>query len=174
MKSTDLFKRSKPVIRPFQFIKGNDPGDMPYLWDAYKKDMFNELPKDLDMQEFVDIVEFIVNPLQEIWMVEDKVKDNVLPVAFVVCKSNGWTLEPHVRYFDSATPRVKLRTWTAFMKKTKYRKDIGACLIRADKRTTNLANRVEKMGLIQFVGRVWGGSPSGDEYLYSIRCKRRH
>ena len=63
----------------------------------------------------------------------------------------------------------------AFLKKTKYRKDIGACLIRVEKKMTNLCNKLEEMKLLEYVGKIWGGSPSGNQYLYSIRCSgRRH
>ncbi len=174
MRSEQLFKSGKPVIRDFKFIEGTDAGDVPYLWDAYKKGVFKDVPEDLTMQEFAEYINDLQDYVQEVWMVEDKVGESMQPVAIVICKSDGWLLEPHVQYFDNATPKAIYRTYAAFMKKTKYRKDIGACLVRVEKNSVNLANRIEKMGLLQYVGKIWGGKPSGNEYLYSVRCKRRH
>lgn len=175
MSKTDrLFKNGKPVIRDFKFIEGDDAGDVPYIWDAYKKGLVDELPENLEMEDFIEFVELLLERSQEAQIVEDKVNGDMQPVAAVFCRSDGWQLEPHVQYFDNATPKSILRTYAAYLKKTKYRKDIGACLVRVGRDTVNLANRVEKLGLLQYVGKVWGGKPDGDEYLYSVRCKRRH
>ena len=172
IQTDQLFKSGKPVIRSFQGIDGDSAGDVPYLWDAYKKGLMDELPEGLDMGDFVEVIEVLMEKSQEAWVLEDTVNGSMEPIAVVLCRSDGWLLEPHVQYFDNATPRAIYRTWAAFIKKTKYRKDLGACLVRVNKDHINLANRLERMKLLQYVGKVWGGRPSGDEYLYSVRCKR--
>ena len=168
-----LFKHSKPIIRPFKFIKEGDLGDMPYLWDAYKKDLIEDLPKDISMEDFVGAIDEAQDIIQEMWTLEDKVKGTVKPIGVVTCKNDGWQLEPSVQYYDTATPRTVLRSYIAFLKKTKYRKDIGACVVKAEKKGINLANKAQKLGLLEYVGKVWGGRPSGNEYVYSVRCGRR-
>jgi len=169
----NLFKFSKPVIRPFE-APGDTAGDMPVVWDAYKKGTFKDMPTDLTMEEFLNFSLEMQREIAEMWIVEDKIGEDVVPIALIVCKNDGWVLEPHVQYFDNATPKTILRSYAGFMKKTKYRKDIGACLVRVEKNTLNLVNRIEKMGLLEYVGKIWGGRPSGNEYLYSVRCGRKN
>ena len=173
IKKLNLFRNSKPVIRKFKGIEGSNAGDMPYVWDAYKKGAFKDVPEGLEMSDFIDFADELAALIVEAWTVEDYINGELRPVALVLCKGTDWLIEPHVIYYDGATPRSIYRTYVAFLKKTKYRKDIGACLVRVGKETTNLTNRVEKMGLLEFVGKIWNGSPTGNEYLYSVRCGRR-
>ena len=168
----NLFKYSKPIIRHFNPISEDNPGDVPYIWDAYKKGIF-DLPEDLTMDEFVEFTDAFQQEIEEMKIIEDKVDGEVVPVGLIVGKNDGWLLEPHVLWFGNATPRIKYRVWVGFLKNTKYRKDIGACLIRVAKKDVDFTNRLEKMGLVEYVGKVWGGRPSGNEYLYSIRCGRK-
>ena len=173
MKSSDLFKKNKPVIREFKTVSEGDPGDLPYLWDIYRKGKLVDLPENLTMEQFLETSETILELVSEAWVIEDFVDDVLKPVVFVFCKSDGWILEPYAIYLDNATPRSVLRTYVGFIKKTKYRKDIGACLVRVDKDSTKITNKIEEMGLLEYVGKVWGGAPHGNQYLYSVRCGRR-
>ena len=174
MKTIDqLFKYSRPVIRPFVYAGDGVAGDIPIAWDAYKKGLFADLPEDYSMEQFLELSEAMADEVFETWIVEDKVKGEMVPVGVVFCKSDGWQFEPHVTYFDNATTKIKLRTYAAFLKKTKYRKDIGACVAKVDKNTIKLTNVIEKMGLLKYVGKIWGGRPDGNDYIYSIRCNRR-
>jgi hypothetical protein len=168
-----LFKYSRPVIRPLVYAHDGIAGDVPLLWDAYKKGLFPDLPEDYEISEFYALTESMGEEIFETWIVEDKVRGEVVPVGVVFCKCDGWQFEPHVTYFDNATVKIKLRTYAAFLKKTKYRKDIGACVARVPKNTIKLANAIEKMGLLKYVGKIWGGRPDGNDYIYSIRCSRR-
>ena len=174
-----LFKRNKPVIRSFEYpdFEEGKSGDLPILWDAYKRNELPDMPEGIEMDVFVEIAEEMRNQLFEVKVVEDLVGDAYEPVAFVFVKDasgDGWQIEPHVVYLDTANLRHKLRSYVAYLKKTKYRKDIGACVLRVDKETTKLANRAEKYGLLEYVGKIWGGRPDGNDYLYSVRCNRRH
>ena len=168
----NLFRNNKPVIRPFEPIDNDSAGDMPFIWDAYKRGDMENMPENLSMDAFIDLVDESLSQFQEAWVVEDYNGESLKMVGVVLGKNNGWLLEPHVQYFKSATARNKLRTYVAFLKKTKYRKDIGACLLRVPKDTMNLANRVEKYGIIEYVGKIWNGTPTGNQYLYSVRCKK--
>ena len=174
MKTIDqLFKYSRPIIRPFVYAGNGMAGDVPIAWDAYKKGLFDDLPEDYSMEQFLELTENMADEIFETWIVEDKVGGEMVPVGVVFCKCDGWQFEPHVTYFENATPKIKLRTYAAFLKKTKYRKDIGACVAKVDKNTIKLANVIEKMGLLKYVGKIWGGRPGGNDYIYSIRCSRR-
>lgn len=168
-----LFKHSKPVLRDLQPMSEDGPGDIPYLWDAYKKGMLHDVEEGMDMGQFVEWSQGLMEQIPKMWIVEDTIQDELSPVAIIFAGYDGWMLEPHVIHFDRATPRAILRTWVAFLKKTKYNKDVGACLIRVDKKNRALPNRMEKMGLLEWVGKVWGGKPDGNEYLYSMRCAAR-
>ncbi|MCP5005381.1 MAG: hypothetical protein GY941_15810 [Planctomycetes bacterium] len=148
------------------------PGDMPELWDAYIQG-YLKLQAGLTIDEFIEFVAELSKEVAELWVVEDYISGNLEMIAIVICKSDGWLLEPHVIYFPNATARAKYRTFAAFIKKTKYRKDIGACLVRTEKHEQPLPQRAVKMGLLEYVGKIWGGKPSGNEYLYSARCGRR-
>ncbi len=165
-----LFKHNKPIIREFGF----GGSDIPILWDAYKKGQLEEVPEELSMDQFMELCDEIHDHVYETWMIEDIVKGEMIPVAVVFCKSDGWQFEPHVVYFDTATTRIKLRTYVAFLKKTKYRKTIGVCVVKVPKDTLKLTNKVEEMGLLNYVGKIAGGRPNGNDYIYSVRCNRRH
>lgn len=174
-----LFKNSKPVIRDFKYpdMEAGIAGDLPILWEAYKRGQLEDMPEGLEMSHFVEIAEALRDQLFEVTVVEDQVSGELMPIAFVFVKnatSDGWQIEPHVTYLDNATPRLKLRSYVAYLKKTKYRKDVGACVIRVDKESTKLANKAEKYGLVEYVGKIWGGRKGGNDYLYSVRCNRRH
>jgi hypothetical protein len=169
----NLFKKNKPVIRPFEPIHDDTAGDVAYLWDAYKKGWLEHTEEGMNMEQFIKYVDKGLLNVQEAWVVEDYVRDNLVPIGFVIGRNNGWLLEPHVNYFKNASSKNILRTYVAFLKKTKYRKDIGSCLVRVPEASKNLANRVERYGLLEYVGKIWNGSPTGNEYLYTVRCKRQ-
>lgn len=165
-----LFKKNRPVLREYVPLTDKGAGDAPYLWDAYLKGSLKGAEPGMSMEQFAEYLFEVTEVVPEIYIVEDYIQGELKPVAVVFCNNDGWLLEPHVMYFDNATPRIILRTYVAFLKKTRWRKDIGACLIRSEKDAVNLINRVEQMGLVEWVGKVWGGRPNGNEYLYSMRC----
>ena len=171
-----LFAKSKPVLRHFEPMTQESAGDFPYLWDAYQRGLLVELPSDLDIESFTDYMIGLLDQIPEVWVVEDEVQGEIKPIAFVFCSHDGWIMEPHAVYFDYATPRNILRAYVAFLKKTKWRKDTGACLVRVDQKDRKFVNRIEQMKIgLEWVGKIWGGKPTGNEYLYSMRCSaRRH
>ncbi len=168
-----LFKKNRPVIRPMRWLSEGDSADTALIWDCYCRGQLEEIEEGLTMQDFMEATEVLRDYLQEIYIVEDLIGEDYVPIALVLCRNDGWLLEPHVIYFHNATTRHKLRGYTAFLKHTKYRKDLGACLIRVTKDTTPMANKMTGIGLLEYVGKIWGGRPSGNEYLYSVRCQRR-
>ena len=170
----NLFKHNRPVIRPFEFIKGDNPGDLPYIWDAYKEGLFKEAPENLSIDSFIEYSDAFMVVAQEMYMFEDIVNGVLTPIGICLNKNNGWQIEPHMLWFSAATPRTIYRACVAFLKHTKYRKDIGSCLIRVGKQEKSFISHFEKMGLLEYVGKVWGGTPYGNEYLYSVRCQLKN
>ena len=167
-----LFKRSKPVLRRYEPITSEGAGDAPYLWDAYQKGLLKETPENMSMADFSEWLFDATDRIPELWIVEDYVKGKLEPVAFIYAIHDGWLMEPHVVHFDNASPRIILRTWVAFLNKTRFSKHTGACLIRVEQDSVNLANKLEQMKILHWVGKIWCGRPDGNEYLYSMRCKR--
>lgn len=168
-----LFKRNKPVIREFIPLTDKSAGDAPYIWDAYQKGLLKGVELGMTMPDFAEYLYEITQQIPLLFIVEDYVRGELTPVAFIYAMHDGHLMEPHVVHFDNATPKIIYRTWVAFLKKTKWDKQTGACLLRLEKDSVNLANRLEQMKLIEWVGKVWGGRPEGNEYLYSMRCAAR-
>ena len=166
-----LFKRNKPVLRTYVPITDKGAGDAPYLWDAYQKGLIKGTVEGMTMPDFAEYLYEIGQQIPELWIVEDYVKGELKPVAFIYASHDGWLMEPHVIHFDNSTKKIIYRTWVAFLSKMRRNKNTGACLLRLEKDSVNLANHLEKMGLIEWVGKIWGGRPSGNEYLYSMRCQ---
>lgn len=164
----NLFKYSKPIIRRFEPV-GETAGDVPYIWDAYQKGLIKDIPQDLGMEEFMEMANELYHSL-EMEIVEDNIHGEVVPIGLIYTKNNGCLIEPHVVWFDNATPRAIYRSYVGYLKRTRYRKDIRACLIRVDNRYTKFLNRLEKLRLVEYVGKIWGGRPEGNDYLYSVRC----
>ena len=173
----EIFKNDRPIIRSFVYPDGNNPGDLSYLWDCYKNGGMKDLPEDLEIDQFVALAEILQQETFETHMLEDKTSDGEFhPVGVVFVKAidyENWQIEPHVIFFRNATTKIKLRAWIAFIKKTKYRKDIGACVVRVDKQGLEFANKVESVGLLRYVGKIWAGRRDGNDYIYSVRCNRR-
>lgn len=166
-----LFKRNKPVLRNYIPVTNTGAGDAPYLWDAYLKGLLKGTEPGMSMADFSEYLYEISQQIPVLLIVEDYIKGELTPVAFIYAAHDGWLMEPHVVHFDNATPKIIYRTWVAFLKKMKWDKKTGSCLLRLEKDSVLLANRLEKMRLIEWVGKIWGGRPTGNEYLYSMRCQ---
>ena len=166
-----LFKRNKPVIREFIPLTDKGAGDAPYIWDAYQKGLLQKVEPGMDMADFSEYLYEVTQQIPKLWMVEDYVKGELKPVAFIFAAHDGHLMEPHVVHFDNTTPRIIYRVWVAFLSKMRWDKETGALLLRLEKDAVLMANRLEQMKLIEWVGKVWGGRPSGNEYLYSMRTQ---
>lgn len=169
MKREGLFRKSKPVLRLFTSHEDNELGpDMGILWAAYKSGSFEFGP--MDQHTFAS---FILQRLQGlgVWLMEDENKGfrkGSGPVCIVTIRSNGWKIEPEVHWFSWATKRNKLRCATAFIQKTCYDKSVGCCEFRASE--GKLLHHVKKyVPKLRFAGKIWFGTPAGDQFIYSIK-----
>ena len=168
-----LFKRNKPVIRDYIPLTDQGAGDAPYIWDAYQKGLLKDVEPGMSMADFAEYLYEITQQIPRLYIVEDYVGGKLTPVAFIFAAHDGHLMEPHVVHFDNASPKIIYRTWVGFLKKMKWDKHTGAVLLRLEKDSVTLANRLEQMRLVEWVGKIWGGRPSGNEYLYSMRCAAR-
>lgn len=170
-----LFKRSRPFIRPLSIYDGQRyHKDIGILWAAHQKKSFYMIPASANQQEFAKAIEGMTE-LAELFMAED---DNTGykgsgPVAFIMSQHDGWRVEPHVEFFPWATNRNKLRVTVAFLQYLRYSRKIGVCIIRALEESLALFRKCETYGVLHYVGKVHGGDPRGDEYLFSVKGKKK-
>ena len=171
-KRRKLFKKSKPFIREFK------PEDMWILWAAYKEKSFNQLPEELlgmNKEEFYQFSTDRLKPYHSLMLVEDscnKFKEKRGPVCLIVANTDGWKVEPHVEFFSWATKLNILRVNVRFFNWIRQNKEVGVCIVRSLKNTSNLFHHVRKYGVLNFVGKIPGGDYRGDEWIFSIRGKR--
>lgn len=169
-----LFRTSRPHIRPAALLEEGQYGyDMGILWAAYKAGSF-PLVEDRDMtnDDFAKYILAHAMTLSSMVIVEDDSKafeSGRGPVAVVGIRSDGWTVEPHVDFFEWAAPRTMLRVVVAFMQMVRYSKDVGVCVVKCLKTSKSLFKHVsDDYGVLHPVGMIPKGSPRGDVLLYSV------
>jgi len=165
-----LFKHSKPLVRPFT------DADLWVFWAAYKEGSFDGVPTDIDKETFyANTLESMKN-YASILVIEDnnkRFKNGRGVVCFVTIKQEGCRIEPHVEFFKWATTKNILRSTVRFFNWIRYNRQIGACVVRCLSDTVNLFHRAKYYGVLFYVGKIVGGSPSGDgdEYIFSTKGK---
>lgn len=164
LKRRILFKKSKPLVRPLT------KDDLWVLWAAYKEGSF-PLPE-MSKDDFYSYILKVISAYSSAWLIEDdsKVfKDKRGPVCIILVHSNGWKIEPHVDWFKWATKQNILRSSVRFFNWVKQSKEVGVCVVKSLKKTSNLFHHIRSYGVLNFVGRIPGGDKRGDEYIFSIR-----
>jgi hypothetical protein len=170
MNRKTLFRKSKPLLRPFISHENSELGpDMGILWAAYKRGSF-QFPE-MDERQFTEFILQQLSKYASVWMMEDENKgfrSGRGPVCVIPIHTNGWKILPEVYWFSWATLRNKLRCSVAFVQKTRYDKTVGCCEIRTiePKLPQHL---IKYISTFRFVGKVWFGTPKGDQYIYSIK-----
>jgi hypothetical protein len=167
-----LFRKSKPVLRSFVVQENGELGpDVGILWAAYRRKSF-DFPE-MDEKTFTAFILNALSRFNTVWMMEDDHKgfrSGRGPVCAIGINSNGWKILPQVFWFSWATNRNKLRCSVAFVQKTRYDKTVGCCEFNMEQSGTKLASHVTKfIPTLRYVGKVWFGSPSGDQFIYSIK-----
>lgn len=168
-----LFKGGRPVFRSLETMDGDQyHKDIAICWLAHKKTPFYSISSD-DQDGFASELVNLANNC-EVLVAEDRnthYSSGSGPTGVVWIISDGWKVEPHCVFFPWATTRNKLRAVVAFLQMARYRK-IGACVIYALEDSKALFDTVVKYGVLRHVGKIPGGDPRGDEYMYSVRGKR--
>lgn len=157
----DKVKRSlrkhSVVIRPYVDV------DRAILYEAYKDGSF-DMPEGMSYIEFIRFAEEKFSGYNSIWMVIDSEK----PIAVVVIRSDGYVIEPHVEFFNNATPAAILRSTTRFFQWVGTDDSVGACVVKCLDKSKGLFQKMCEYGMLLYVGKIPNGHPDGDEYLYCI------
>ncbi len=168
-----LFRTSRPYFREFELYDGSDyHKDLKILWVAHKNAPFYGIDKDLNEYQFI---EYIKLNTAEIVIVEDDNKQyaDQGPIGVVTILNNGWKIEPHVEFFPWATPRNKLRSVVGFMQWARSSRKIGCVMAYSLNESKPLFDRACTYGVLHYVGKISNGDPRGDEYLFSVKGKKR-
>lgn len=179
-----LNRSGLPVIRDFR-LSGPRP-DMAVLWAAYLRGGF-DLGDGLTQEEFEREVELLLNTAYNFVVVEDFnsiANGDMAPICVIQEKFDGWMVEPHIEWFPWATKRNKLRTVVNYLRSLRSHEVYATVLIKSMKEHVDFFNGIIEYGvlhklsqfndgkLIEQVGRIVGGDPRGDIYLYSMLCNR--
>lgn len=172
MNRKTLFRKSKPLLRVFVSHEEGELGrDIGILWAAYKSGSF-AFPQ-MDQYGFTDFILTSLDRYASVWIMEDTnsgFRSGMGPVCLICIHTNGWKILPEVYWFSWATRKNRLRCAVAFIQKTKYDKTVGCCEIRTAPEGLKLAQHLTKfIPTLRYVGKVWFGTPKGDQYIYSIK-----
>lgn len=168
-----LFKKDRPVVRPLEIFDGDKyHKDVGILWAAHQRKPFYGYPE-MSQQQFAEYLEDL-SKIKELYMIEDHNKgySDVGPVGAVAVESDGWKIIPHAEFFHWATPRNILRASVSFLQMARYKK-IGCVEVRSVEGSRALFNHCVNHGVLFYNGKIPGGDPRGDEYIYSIRGRKK-
>lgn len=168
-----LFRHSRPHIRVLEYYDGSEyHKDIKIVWVAYKKAGIPGVPEGLNEIEFVN---FIMSFNTDFLIVEDNNKQykNGGPIAIVTILGNNWKLEPHVDFFPWATKKNILRGCVAFFQWARNTRRIGCVVVHALENSKNLFDHVCSYGVLHYVGKIVNGDSRGDEFIYSVKGKKR-
>ena len=86
------------------------------------------------------------------------------PVGVVGVNHDGLLITAEGQAFKWATKRNILRLSVAFLHMVTHSKKTGVCMVKADKKTQNLADHMKQYKLLFYVGKT-----AADEHLYAVR-----
>jgi len=167
-KRKTLFRKSKPLIRP---VTDND------LWvfyANYDKGGFDDAPRGLDKTQFYNWLVAKLEKNTATFVVEDAnrmFKDKRGLVCVLNIQSDGYKVDPTVDWFKWATKVNMLRCVVRYFGWIRFHKDVGVCVITCLIDSVNLYQHARKYGVLNYVGRIPGGSPKGDLFCFSIMGK---
>ena len=156
----EIITNDRSYIRKFK------SADIETLWRECRRGRL-DLSKKTGYGAFLEYVTFLINKHQSHWVVVDRGK--FIGIMFV--KTDGWTIEPHAEFFNDITPAAIFRSYMQFFDEIDNME--GTYIIKSDKKTKNLFDRLTKKGYTQFVGEIPNGNPTGDLYVYCKKQTRR-
>jgi hypothetical protein len=169
-----LFKRGRPNVRNIIVDEnGRVHKDIGIIWVAYKKGSFLFLREGMNEQEFFLEIKRLSEE-SSLYMIDDSNKEynGIGPIAIVNIDTDGWKIEPHAIIFPWASNRNKIKAVVAFFQMVRYQK-IGCCVVYSLAESKPLFDKAQEYGVLNYVGKIPNGDPRGDEYLYTIRGKRK-
>ena len=161
-----IFRSGKPRIRPMVY------DDIRWLWVAARRQDYDGNPEDFSRE-----TEPLLAAADKLFMLEDSNREfteGVGPVGVVLANYDGWTLAPHVEWFPWATPRNILRCSVGFLQLMKYTHDVGCVKIFATAENAPWFKRLKRYIAINLGGRIPGGRPSGEEYIFYLRGRKQN
>ena len=170
-----LFKHGKPLIRPLEIYNGEGYSkDIGILWAAYKRKPFEIFGQGLSQQDFAESIEQLASKA-DLMVIDDENKGykDKGPIVFLSLFSNGWKSQPQVEFFPWATIKNKLRASVTFLHWIRYSKEVGVIEIRGLKEDKPLLEKCMDYGVLFYSGKVIGGHPTGNEYIYSVKGRKR-
>lgn len=175
----------KPVIREFRL--NGDKSDYAVMWAAYQRGAF-EMQDDLTQEEFTNEINLYLRSAYNFIVIEDFSSiagGEMAPVGFISEKFDGWMVEPHLDWFPWATKKNKLRGVVNYLRFLKQNTEYGCATIKCIKDDLSFFSKIKSYGVLhnlnQFgngyelldeVGKIVGGDPRGDVYLFSMMCSR--
>lgn len=169
----DRLLKSRPFIRTLKVFEDDLPSkDIGLLWVSYQRGDL-PLPPDIPREKFILALQKFFGRYSSLLVIEDKnkqFKEGKGIVGLILLMSDGWKAEPKTIFFDWATKRNKLKAAVSFLQMLRYSREVGVCEVRTEK--SKFLDHLVKYGVIHFVGRIPFGNPKGDEYIYSIRCRK--
>lgn len=167
-----LFGKERPNIRPIDLNK-----DLSILWAAYKKDSFDNLPDEMTQDDFRSFFMDLASGYTAGWLIEDKNKSfgsGYGAVGLIFAVDNGYELEPHFEKFSWASNRNTLRAIVSFLQMMRYDKNVGVVNVYAnDYNNLKYFKRLNKYGVLNYVGTVPHGDIKGDRHIFYVRGKKR-
>jgi len=151
---------TKTSIRAFR------PKDIEMLWRECRRGRL-AISKNTGYGGFLEYFTFILKKSRTHWIVED----NGMPIGIMLVNGDGWTIEPHVEFFNDISNAAIYRGYICFFDEIENM--TGVCVIKALGIAKNLFDKLCSKGYLQYVGLIPDGDPEGDIYMYCTKQKRR-
>ena len=148
-------------------IRCFEPQDTGLLWGVYKSGRLPQLAKGLEAEEFSGHIEFLIGSHDSHWIVED----SGVAVGAMFIRTDGWTIQPHVEFFKGVSPAAIYRSYMTFFSDLKGKDFQGQCEVRCLENVRGVFNRMVMRGVLEYVGEIKEGSPSGTLYIYCSNKK---
>lgn len=161
-----LMKRQRPDVRPAVYA------DIGWLWADYRLRGESEESQ----EQFRDDMAHQLAQYDHVYVIEDfcsRFERGRGPVGIVVATADDWVMEPHVHWLSWARRQNKLRGAVAFFMKARWSKEVGCLRVHADERNARMFRRMNKYVPLYPVGKIPGGRPSGTDYMFYMRGKKR-
>lgn len=143
--------------------------DVKLVWAAHSKKPFSLISGLLNQEEFINRLNSKMEIIEDL----NPAFNGVGPVCLVKSQNDGWKAFPRAEFFPWASPRNILRCTVQYLQKLRFEKTTGAVVIYCLQDSLLLMNRAKKYGVIFSSGKIVGGNPLGDEFIFSVRGKRR-
>lgn len=172
-----LFKSGKPNVRRVDLLNDDGYGkDMGVLWAAYKMGSFDSIPTGLSQEDFAHLILGFSYNFDLGWMIEDrniKYSSGIGPVGIMLAKYDGWSLEPHFESFAWASKKNIFRAFVSYFQMMRYDKDVGVVNVYSMNNDVAFFKHLKEYGVLNYVGRVPGGSRFGDKNVFYVRGRKK-